>query len=607
MRAVNITGRKVTSVAVDIVDTQAPSACDGRPLPSSSGAWPARSGFEVRSGQLVATQVALALLLAAIGADPLLGTAAVLTATAIGLGAWCRVRRRWLFEWLAVGLRHLVRRHELETDAGAAALLGFVAPTARVLPGALTDGIAAIEDDHGLTALLELDEPADLLSEAVRSSPSPAALLAAAGRRLPARVQVVLSAVSAPVPGADGAAATSYRQLTRGQVPAHLRVVLAIRMLRSVDRSPDGLVRALSSAVRRVRRALAPLPVRPLDENAALRALAELAWYDPAHPVRERWSTIHLGGLVQATFRLGRWPGGHAELVPKLLTLPATAVTVALAAGPGPTASTTTDLTVRLAAADPVALASAADALHELLAGNGSVRRLDGDHLTGLAETLPLGLAPSASAPAGPPDPSDLPLVPAGLVVGVNRHGAPVTVRLFGPEPRRAVLVGGLPAAQLVVLRAMALNARVVVRTVRPRAWESFARTVPRGVVSIAPWNATTDTGASLRPLLIVVDAGPVAPDRLPTTAWQATLVVRDELTPADTGLLSQADLVLLQPLRRDEAALAGDALGLGESARWLGQIGQDMVAVVNRQALRWALLAVTPTERYLVGPPVRP
>ncbi|WP_255446668.1 hypothetical protein [Verrucosispora sp. SN26_14.1] len=31
-----------------------------------------------------------------------------------------------------------------------------------------------------------------------------------------------------------------------------------------------------------------------------------------------------------------------------------------------------------------------------------------------------------------------------------------------------------------------------------------------------------------------------------------------------------------------------------------------DMVAVVNRRALRWALLAVTPIEAHLIGAPLR-
>ncbi|MFJ6954522.1 type VII secretion protein EccE, partial [Micromonospora aurantiaca] len=91
-----------------------------------------------------------------------------------------------------------------------------------------------------------------------------------------------------------------------------------------------------------------------------------------------------------------------------------------------------------------------------------------------------------------------------------------------------------------------------------------------------------------------------------PAAAWQSVLVVRDELTSADTPALARADLAILQPLDPDEAALAGAALGLGGSAEWLTRIRDDMVAVVNRRALRWALLSPTPVESQLVGRPAR-
>ena len=55
--------------------------------------------------------------------------------------------------------------------------------------------------------------------------------------------------------------------------------------------------------------------------------------------------------------------------------------------------------------------------------------------------------------------------------------------------------------------------------------------------------------------------------------------MIRDELTMADVDAVSRADLVVLQPLRPDEAALAGTALGLGDSAEWLTRIRDDMVA----------------------------
>ena len=82
--------------------------------------------------------------------------------------------------------------------------------------------------------------------------------------------------------------------------------------------------------------------------------------------------------------------------------------------------------------------------------------------------------------------------------------------------------------------------------------------------------------------------------------------MVRDEFSPADVDVASRADLLLLQPLRPDEAALVGAALGLGDAAEWLTRIRADMVGVVNRRAVRWAVLSPTPIEAQLIGPPVR-
>jgi hypothetical protein len=161
-----------------------------------------------------------------------------------------------------------------------------------------------------------------------------------------------------------------------------------------------------------------------------------------------------------------------------------------------------------------------------------------------------------------------------------------------------------------MALRALALGARLVVQTARPRVWEPFVRGIggPGGAVPLIPPGRPVGgaPGSPLRPLLLVVDAGPVPPEFGPDATWRSVLVVRDELTPADAAALARADLAILQPLDPGEAALAGTALGLGGSAEWLTRIRDDMVAVVNRRALRWALLSPTPIESQLVGRPAR-
>ncbi|MEV0425270.1 type VII secretion protein EccE [Micromonospora sp. NPDC050495] len=589
----------------------------GRP-PAVSGAprWTLRPAAGARAGQVVATQLAVAALVAAVGRGAAVTAAALLLAAVLLPAAWARWRGRWLHEWLLIGLGHLGRSRALPATAGPAALLGLVAPGTTVHPVELAGGPAAVLDDPaGTTALLEIGDPNDLLGDGSRALPAPLSLLPPTGPDSPpVRVQLLLSASPAPAPGAGaGPAGVSYRQLTDGRLAARSRAVLAVRVLRPEGWSDAELRRALAGAVRRIVRRLGPLTGRPLGGPAALRVVAELAHHDPGAPVRESWPAVTAGGLTQATYRLCRWPDPHGEagrrLVPRLLALPATAATVALCVGPragADAAPVPVELTVRLAARTADELSVADRALHRLVGDLGAaVRRLDGEHLAGLAATLPLAVARGGAPVAGAELAAlELPLGESGLMVGTNRHGGGVTVRLFGPGPTRLLLVGGVRAAQLMALRALALGARVVVRTGRPRAWEPFVRGVGGAVPLLPPGRPVGGApGSPLRPLLLVADGGAPPAE---TGPWCSVLLLREEMAAADAPALARADLAILQPLDPGEAALAGAALGLGGSAAWLTRIRDDMVAVVNRRALRWALLSPTPIEAQLIGRPSR-
>ncbi|WP_422740891.1 type VII secretion protein EccE [Micromonospora sp. WMMD729] len=597
------------------LDVSAPGADVLRRRSRVGWATVGRPGTGIRAGQLVTGQVAVAVVLAALGRGRPAMTVALLVAALLVAVVCVRVQGRWLFEWLGTAAGHVTRRRGLGERTNPAELLDLVAPGAVVGSTELSSGPAAVlEDTGGLVVLLELGDPGDLIGDAARPIPAPSTLLPTPGPDVPpVRIQLLLTGTPAPVPTAGGTVGTSYRQLTDGRLVGRERAVLAVRVLRADGWTPEALRQALAGTVRRIIRRLGPLTARPLGVPAALRVLGELAHHD-GEPVLPAWPALRTGALVQATFRLVRWPqaAGARRLVPRLLALPATATTVSLCAGPaaGGGDAAVTELTVRLAATSPAELTLAVDALDRLVDGaGGELRRLDGAHLDGLAGTLPLALI-SAGRPAGALDDWELPLGEAGMMVGTNRHGGAVTVRLFRPEGTRVLVVGGVRAAQLVAVRAMALGALVVVQTARPRAWEPFVRGVgaPGGTIPlIPPGRPVADSaGAALRPLLLVVDTGPVPAETEPGPAWRATLVVRDELTPADVDALSRADLAVLQRLHPAEATLAGVALGLGPSADWLTRVRDDMVAVVNRRALRWALLAPTPIEAQLIGRPAR-
>ncbi|GAA2492154.1 hypothetical protein Ahu01nite_027370 [Winogradskya humida] len=585
--------------------------------------------FGIRIGQLVSTQVAAAVLLIGAINGPIALAAAAFVAIIMLSVTWLRLRRRWAFEWIGTAMRFSGRRHAATVNTSPTALLEFVSPGSRIEQTELAgDPAAIIVDALGLTAVLELGDPTGMLAEEVSAVPSPASLLPPAGtEHPPCRIQLLLTGAPAPsLRAGGGTPANSYRQLTEGRLLGYSRAFLAVRVLQAEGWSEEDLRRALSGLVRKLLRRLSPTPARPLGETAALRVIAELAHDDGVGQAQESWPGLRVGTMTQATFRLSRWPDMRIEtsrrLVARMLGLPAAATTVSLGAGPRSFngADTAIDLTIRLAAPDSASLSVASQALRKLLANErATARRLDGEHLDGLTTTLPLGMPTTAALPGRAASATieesqleglDLPVGNAGLMLGQNRHKDPVIARLFRPEQTRALLVGGVRCAQLMALRAMAVGARVVVQTARPQAWEPFVRgaAVPGEAIAVIPPGRAVDIppGSALNPLLVLVDIGPVGADNRPGAGWQATMVIRDDFSPADADVASRADLLLVQPLRPQEAQLVGAALGLGETADWLTKIRPDMLGVINRRAVRWAVLSQTPIESQLIGPPVR-
>lgn len=267
-----------------------------------------RAGGAVRAGQLVTAQVAAALVLVALGRPAPVVAVAVLVAVLLAAAAWVPVRGRWLFEWLGTAIGHLTRRRALTGPAGAVELLDLVAPGTVVRSTELTGGPAAVlEDTTGMVALLELGDPGDLLGDASQAIPAPAALL-------PDRAGPTAAAGPTSARRCTGAGAERRRHCRHVVPAAHRRASRRARTGGGGDSGAAGerLVRGGPTprtrrhgpsdrpAARAVGRAATGVP-------AALRVLGELAHHD-GEPVRESWSTIRSGTLVQATFRLVRWP-----------------------------------------------------------------------------------------------------------------------------------------------------------------------------------------------------------------------------------------------------------------------------------------------------------
>jgi type VII secretion protein EccE len=596
--------------------------------------------------RVIAAELAAALLVAGVIGGPLwLGLAVPIAAVLLML-AFGRLRGRPLSTLIAQTIRFLSRRRALSVGASTDVLLELIRPGTVVSTVELDGtGVGVIEDADGLSAVIEVGNTTGLLGGAHTRIPPLTALLPPAGPAQPAvRLQLLLAGVAAPAARAGStAAATSYRQLTEGRILAHQRLLISVRVRRAGGFADADLRRSLTAALRRARRRFerAQLPHRVLSAESVLGAVAELAHHEPGTPVREMWTGLELGGLRQVGFRISRWPDARSEfggeLLTRLLTLPCSGTTISVAAQRGGRAAPlSAELVIRLAAPTGAALGNATAALLRLVETAGaSVTRLDGAQFDALAATLPLGggtggagivldgliagrtgLTIADSRPVRIVDAALDALEPAlsgeGLMLGVNRKQEPVVVRLFRPEPTRAALIGGLRCAETVVLRALAVGARVIVQSARPHAWEPFLRGLSGGeqAVLVPPGQVMDPPAATpVQPQLLVIDVGPLGATGVPAveSAWRATLLVRDELTPADTDILARADLALLQPLAPHEAALAAAALGLGDAAGWLTRIRADMLGVVvDRRTVRWALVSSTPIERQLIGAATR-
>jgi type VII secretion protein EccE len=517
---------------------------------------------KVHSGQIVAGQVAIAMVAGTAG-DPV----AVLAAAGLLAGAFLRLRGRWLYQWVGTAAGLAVRRRIAAAGADPAAALALASPGVR-LARREVDGRPAVvlADGYLCGAVLDL-EPVSTLAGPL--------LLPGLDRD----VQLLLAGLAAP-PAAD-AATRSYRDLTGGEVVTARRVLLVVRA---------ESIGELDAAVRRLRRRLSGARLRPLAPAALGPTLADLA-YGP--PVREGWSAVSAAGLTQMTYRIT--PAGGGDLLPRLLALPAT---VSVDGGA---------VTVRIAAASPAGAGAADRALRAAVAP-ASPHRLDGSHLPGVAATLP-GLAPRPLAAAvvrpgtAPPAAATAPvrLGPAGLMLGRDREGDPVLAELFRPEGTGVVLIGGLPLAQLLAWRGLGAGARVVVQTARPRAWQPVLRAAAGRPLALVP-PAAQVTGHPRQPVLHLVEDGPAAPAP-PPGRWCAQVTWREQVGTAEVGLLARARLVLAQPLADRQATLVSATLGLGRAGAELRHADRGLLATIDRGTVGWAHLSPTRVERELVGP----
>jgi len=193
-----------------------------------------------------------------------------------------------------------------------------------------------------------------------------------------------------------------------------------------------------------------------------------------------------------------------------------------------------------------------------------------------------------------------------GLVLGADEHAATFTIRLIGEQPARVRMFADTPLAQLVVLRALALGARVSVLTDEVAAWTPLVRAMPRsahaepGPFTVLPARGHVQVVGTAAVPALVVRAATAGPDPEPGT-WQTVLATDGAAAISPTQLLDLRDHQLLFTERVPPFAVERirETFGLPyDRAVWLSQLPAGRIAVVTPGQLSIVEVSRSAVER---------
>ncbi|GIF14953.1 hypothetical protein [Actinoplanes teichomyceticus] len=201
-----------------------------------------------------------------------------------------------------------------------------------------------------------------------------------------------------------------------------------------------------------------------------------------------------------------------------------------------------------------------------------------------------------------------LPAGPAGLVLGRVQDGSIATVPLFRPESSRVALVGKWALGRLLVFRALAMGARIVVRTDAPAHWQGlgeWATGRSDRMWVMTEGNAVPPVPAdATQPALIVLDLGVGAlAVTTPDQPWHTRLTILPELTASNARAVADAELHLFARLTAEEVAVAVANLRLPVRAvEPLTVLNPDMVGALRADSASYVWLTPTAAERQHLG-----
>lgn len=299
----------------------------------------------------------------------------------------------------------------------------------------------------------------------------------------------------------------------------------------------DGILRAATTATRRVANRLAEAGLQPqfLSASGIAAATNQLSDGVSLNTVEETWEDCREG-----QFRLSSF-----AVQPDMLTTAGLGLLWTV-----PSYSTTVCLSLREVAEDDLVQ------VRGLVRFDSDVRvptqlrgltPLHGQQFSALAATLPIPAVPGArpiehwasGLRADALSELALPASGCGQVIGADQEGRAVALPLFGPQIRRVEIVGTLHLAQQVVLRSLALGARVLVHSRRPAFWRDMVEVVGRhDLLWVADFNRRAIQAGSERNYTVeMFDGVPEQSVRIGVTA----MVV----APPNTRPSDQADVVL--------------------------------------------------------------
>ena len=195
---------------------------------------------------------------------------------------------------------------------------------------------------------------------------------------------------------------------------------------------------------------------------------------------------------------------------------------------------------------------------------------------------------------------------PSGFVLGRDQHNAPATLRLFRPRPTRILLIDQGWLERVLLMRAMAVGARVVMHTTDDQSWNGFGAAVTgrpdrfRVVPPVVPVEAPA---AADQPSLFVAERHLL--DLPALGPWQTQLTVAAWFGDYLAQPLAQADAVILRRLPARQVAAAKTLMRLDQwRADALRETPTDGLALSESGTWRYLRVVSTTVEQELFGPP---